>query len=344
MFEFALEGKDESMNHSDIEKLKKFQAPVLEELGALERSIEESLECDIPLASDVCSYLKEGRGKRIRPTVLFLAARSLGGSKDDLVTSGMAIELIHTATLIHDDILDGHDFRRNRPTVYARWGTKTATIIGDFLYTKAFSSLADARLFEVMDILAKVTNTICVGEILQLEQRNNLDLNEQNYIDIISKKTASLFSASCECGAVLAGEKNGNREIYSDFGMNIGLAFQITDDIFDYIADEEAIGKPVGSDFSDGRFTLPFIKAFVNAPNAAQKKIEELVGVDQRRQSKWPEIVSFVKDYGGVEYSIEMARGFGTRAKGFLSRIKPSLERDALAMAADYIVERVNGF
>jgi len=256
----------------------------------------------------------------------------------------MAIELIHTATLIHDDILDGHDFRRNRPTVYARWGTKTATIIGDFLYTKAFSSLADARLFEVMDILAKVTNTICVGEILQLEQRNNLDLNEQNYIDIISKKTASLFSASCECGAVLAGEKNGNREIYSDFGMNIGLAFQITDDIFDYIADEEAIGKPVGSDFSDGRFTLPFIKAFVNAPNAAQKKIEELVGVDQRRQSKWPEIVSFVKDYGGVEYSIEMARGFGTRAKGFLSRIKPSLERDALAMAADYIVERVNGF
>ena len=163
-------------------------------------------------------------------------------------------------------------------------------------------------------------------------------------MDIISKKTASLFSASCECGAVLAGERNGNRELYSDFGMNIGLAFQITDDIFDYIADETKIGKPVGSDFSDGRFTLPFIKAFGNAPNEAQKRMRKLVGIGLHRKSKWPEIVSFVQDYGGVEYSIEKARDFGIKAKDFLSRMNPSLERDALAMAADYIVERINGF
>jgi len=329
------------MNSGDREKLKQFQQLVAPELDALEKSIEEALQCDTPLIDSICSYLKEGRGKRIRPTVLFLAAKSAGSPNGNLIPAGLAVELIHTATLIHDDILDEHVFRRGRPTVYARWGGKVATIIGDFLYTKAFSRLADEGLFELMGILAKVTNTICVGEINQLEQRLNLHMSEEGYIDVIMKKTASLFSASCECGAILGGEKNGHRKLYSGFGENVGVAFQITDDIFDYIGDEKDIGKPVASDFSDGRITLPFITAFRNAPEEARGRVRELLLTDFEKTS-WSEIVSFVQNYGGVEYSIKRARDFGSKAKEYLEAVSPSAERDALSEAVDYVVERVS--
>jgi len=328
------------MERVEGEKIRSFQQLVSSELEELEIALEKALRCDTPLLRDVCSYIREGKGKRIRPTVLFLAARSAGNPDGELIPAGVAVELIHTATLIHDDILDEHMMRRGRPSVYARWGSKTATIVGDFLYTRAFTILATLKLYELMKILAEVSNTICIGEILQLEQRRNLHMSEEGYIDVITKKTASLFSAACECGAIIGGEKNGNRKIFSRFGENIGVAFQITDDLYDYLGDEEKIGKPVGSDFSDGRITLPFIKAYGNAPNNVRERMIELLEVEFDRAS-WPEIVSFVQNYGGVEYSIRRARDFGEKAKFYLLSIAPSIERDALEMAADYIIDRV---
>ena len=332
------------MNHSDIKKLLPIQSLVQGELESLETRLQKIIDSDVPLIENICAYLNDRPGKRIRPTILFLTARSAGDPEHTIVTAGLAIELIHTATLVHDDIIDDHMTRRGKPTVYARWGSDAATLIGDYLYSMAFSILAEARMFDIMDILARVTHEMSVGELMQLQLRRTLDLSEDRYMDMIHRKTAALFSASCECGALLAGERNGHRNLYSRFGENVGLAFQIVDDLFDYVAAEADLGKPTASDFSDGRVTLPFIRAFRNAPEPARKRVSDLFTVSFDKKKHWGEVVTFVQSYGGVEYSLRKAKDFAERAKGQLRDVSSSPERDALFVASDYIVERVHAF
>jgi octaprenyl-diphosphate synthase len=332
------------MDQSDIKKPPPIQSLVREELELLEGRLQEILRSDVPLLDHICRYLNEKPGKRIRPTVLFLAARSAGTPDEKLITAGLAVELVHTATLIHDDIIDDHQVRRGRPTVYARWGADAATLTGDFLYSMAFARLAEAGMFDVMNILARVTHDMSVGELLQLELRRNLDLSEDRYMDMIYRKTASLFSASCESGALLGGELNGGRSAYSRFGKNVGFAFQIVDDLFDYIASDTMIGKPTASDFTDGRVTLPFITAFRNAPETERRRVTELFAGAFDRERHWGEVVRFVQSYGGVDYSMRRAKHFIERAKGHLRDIISSPERDALFTASDYVVERAYAF
>jgi len=332
------------MNQSDLNKLVPIQSLVQNELEILEKRLQGILLSDIPLIENICSYLNDRPGKRIRPTVLFLTARSAGRTEKDLITAGLAVELVHTATLVHDDIIDDHKVRRGRPSVYAKWGSDAATLIGDFLYSMAFACLAEARMFDVMDILARVTHQMSIGEIMQLQLRRTLDISEAHYLDMIYKKTASLFSASCECGALLGGEQNGHRSRYSRFGKNMGLAFQIVDDLFDYIAVDSRLGKPTASDFSDGRVTLPFITAFRNAPEPARQRVSDLFTVSFDKKKHWNEVVTFVQDYGGVEYSLRKAKHFVERAKDHLREVTSSPERDALFVATDYVVERAHAF
>mgnify|MGYP001031587844 CR=1 FL=1 len=329
------------MESSKIDALGAFQSLVREELETLEKRLGDTLRSDVPIIGEICTGINDVSGKRVRPTVLFLAARSLGTAEEDIVTAGLAVELIHTATLIHDDIIDDHSFRRGKPTIYSTWGHNVATIMGDFLYSKAFAILGEARLYEIMTILSNVTHVMSVGEMMQLQHRKNINVSEDGYIDIIQMKTASLFSASCECGASFSGGGNGHRASYSAFGENIGLAFQITDDLFDYLAADEAIGKPTASDFADGRVTLPFITAFRNAPENARKRVQDIFREGFESGSDWNDVVLFVQDYGGIEYSLEKARGYRERAKGHLVEISPSPERDALHLAADYVVDRI---
>ncbi|MBN2070355.1 MAG: polyprenyl synthetase family protein [Candidatus Krumholzibacteriota bacterium] len=314
------------------------------ELSLLEEMLRLALHSDVPLIEDICDHIRSTPGKRLRPNILFLASKSLGGSSEAPMIAGMAVELIHTATLIHDDIIDGHMLRRGEETVYARWGNNVATIMGDFLYSKAFASLGDAGLYEIMEILARTTNIMSVGEMMQFQQTKNIEMSEAGYMDMIYSKTASLFSASSECGAVIGsgGSPNGFRKPYASFGRNIGLAFQITDDLIDYLAIDEQVGKPTASDFSDGRVTLPFITAFRNAPATKKERMRELFHYGFDKDADWGEIISFVRGYGGVEYSYRRAQELGARAKASLDTITPSRERDALCMAADYVIGRVD--
>ena len=334
------------MEPIDNDRCNIFQDPVRSELDILEDRLRDTLHSDIPLIDDICRHINRIPGKRLRPNILFLASRSTGGEKSAALTAGMAVELIHTATLIHDDIIDNHLVRRGQETVFAKWGNNIATIMGDFLYSRAFTSLSEVGLHELMAILARATNIMSVGEMLQFQQAGQIDVDEASYMDMIYGKTASLFSASSECGAVIGTDGNGDgtRESYSGFGKNVGLAFQITDDLFDYIAVDELIGKPVASDFTDGRVTLPFITAFRNAPDLKKKRVSELFHVGVKEESDWGEVVSFVQSYGGVEYSLNKARELGEKAKDSLSSISPSRERDALCYTADYITERVLPF
>ncbi len=332
------------MEASNLDALRAFQLLVRDDLESLEGQLQDVLRSDVRIIEEICGGLNDVSGKRVRPTVLFLAARSLGYAEESMVTAGLAVELIHTATLIHDDIIDDHSIRRGKPTIYSTYGHNVATIMGDFLYSKAFAILGGAGLYEIMTILSRVTHIMSIGEMMQLQHRKNINVSEDGYLDIIQMKTASLFSASCECGASFSDNGNGHRSRYSAFGENVGLAFQITDDLFDYLAVDEVIGKPTASDFADGRVTLPFITAFRNAPEKARKRVRDLFSSGFETHSDWNDVVLFVQDYGGIEYSLEKARGYGERAKGCLDGISPSPERDALHLAADYVVDRIVPF
>ncbi len=319
------------------------QTPVRKELTYLENVFRASLHSEIPLIEEICDSIRNVPGKRLRPVILFLISKSLDGPFEETVTAGLGVELIHTATLVHDDIIDRHMTRRGRATTYSTWGNEIATIIGDFIYSKAFACLGEEGLFNVMEILSRASNIMSMGEMMQFQQSRNIYLSEEGYLDLIYRKTASLFSASGECGVAVSGRGAGSdeRNAYSFYGENLGLSFQITDDLFDYIALDETIGKPVASDFSEGRVTLPFISAFRNAPESKKRRVSELFLVDFNKDLHWNEVVSFVQDYGGVEYSLKKARELGDTAKDSLSNMESSVEKDALCFTVDYVVERI---
>jgi len=332
------------MNLTDAHSFERFRAPIRDELETLEQAFRSVLQSEIPIIQEICTALAQSPGKRIRPGILLLASRSAGGDPVAAGTAGLAVELIHTATLLHDDIIDGHMVRRGRPTVYARWGATAATIMGDFLYSKAFTCLGEVGLEEVMAVLARVTNAMSVGEMIQLQHRRDLNIGEDGYMELIHRKTAALFSAAGECGALTGVRAQEHREGLSCYGENVGLAFQITDDLIDYLAPDRSVGKPVASDFSEGRVTLPFITAFRNASGDGRRRVEELFRNGFDPELHRDEVVGFVRDFGGIDYSLRRAGEFARKAKDSLSGIRPSPERDALCFAADYIVDRVRRF
>ncbi len=332
------------MNALDSKDLNTFQAPVIRELEALESDLKDALRSDLPLLQEISAALTEAPGKRIRPNMLFLASRCAGGSPEKAAAAALAVELIHTATLLHDDILDAHMTRRGRPTVFARWGADSAMIMGDYLFSKAFARLGEAKLDSAIEILAKVTNLMSLGELIQLQTRKDIDVSEEDYMEMIYRKTASLFSAASECGALTGNGSEKFRSEFASFGENIGLAFQITDDLLDYLAADVQIGKPIASDFTEGRVTLPFISAFRNAPEESRERVRELFHSSFDDEANWNEVVSFIQNYGGIEYSLNKARELGEKAKGALTPVSPSRERDALCFAADYIVHRISPF
>ncbi len=328
-------------DNSDDISLDPIKSTVKYELDSLEKKLKSALRSDVSLLDNICDSLISNPGKRLRPNVLFLAARNADGDPEKSITAGFAVELIHTATLIHDDIIDDHDFRRGRPTVSSKWGRNIAIIIGDYLYSRAFSALSREGLWEVMSILARATNAMSVGEMLQFQHKRDVDVSEKSYLNLINKKTASLFAAACESGAILGPNGGCNRNEYSMFGENIGLAYQITDDLFDYLAAEEYMGKPVAADLFGGKVTLPFITSYKNAPENVKLRVSDILRRGFDKEGCWDEMLLFIKNYGGVEYSIEKARNFGEKAKTFLNTLSPSPETELLCYTADYIVERI---
>jgi len=332
------------MNVHDQDGLDRFQAPVRAELQDLEESLSDALRSDIPLLQEIASALVRAPGKRIRPNMLLLAARCSGGCAGQAAVAALAVELIHTATLLHDDILDGHMTRRGMPTVFARWGADSAMIMGDFLYSKAFAHLGTAGMGDAIGVLAGVTNLMSTGELLQLQFRKDIDISEENYLEMIYRKTASLFAAAAECGALTGNGSEKFRAEFAGFGRSVGMAFQITDDLLDYLAADVQIGKPIASDFTEGRVTLPFISAYRQASPESRKRVGELFRSSFNDEERWNEVISFVTDNGGIEYSLDMARSLGEEAKDALAHVPSSLEKDALCSAADYIVLRMTPF
>jgi len=321
-------------------ELKVPQEPVLKELQQVEEELESALQSDRPLIQKVGNHLLATRGKRFRPTLLLLSATLNGTVPPLAICAATVVELIHTATLIHDDSIDSSELRRGSPTVNYVWDDDVSIAMGDLIYSKAFSILVKNEMYDAMRVLAEASHRMSVGELHELEKRNDLDITEEDYMTIIADKTASLISASCEIGAMLGNPEDGARACFSKYGHAVGLAFQITDDLFDFVGHAIETGKNVGNDVRGGKFTLPLIAALKNATSKDRARMHNIVTLGDVADGRWEELLALMDEYDGIEYSKEKALAYAAEAKRTIRPFESSPCYKHLCSAVDYTVER----
>jgi octaprenyl-diphosphate synthase len=322
-------------------RVQDFRALVQSELDAVEDFLKTCCtESGVPLIDEVWEHLLQAPGKRLRPILLLLSARAHGRIGESAIVAGAVVEMIHTATLIHDDIVDKALLRRGQPSVNSRWHDGIALMMGDFLYSKSFQLFTAAGLEREMELLASTTNRMSIAEMMQFQYHTKLDMREEEYMLLIHEKTAALIEASCALGAMTA--QHDGVEAIRAYGRDVGLAFQITDDLLDYRGDADVVGKPVGGDLREGKVTLPLIAALRNAPAPARARIERSIRSGEVFNGQWGIVADFVATHGGIEYALSRARAYGRDAKAALGRLEPTPEREALDAAVDFIVSRYN--
>ncbi len=326
----------------DRVKLQSLQEWIAADLLDLEAEIDGLLSGELPLLQEICAHLAQGKGKRFRPTLLLITSKHQERASAEALFAAACIEVVHTASLVHDDFIDDASTRRGLPTINRQWGPSAALIVGDWLYCKVFALMTDRDMFDAMKIVARTCHSMSLAEMMQLERRHRLDLPEQDYLTIIQRKTASVIEASCEIGALLNPHLRSHVAQLARYGREVGLAFQITDDIFDYLGDDRRLGKPVGGDWREGRITLPFLAAWREAEAGERRQLEEAITASQTPEALWPEVKSFVQRHGGVEIAHQRARLHGAQAQQAIESIDVRPQRDILANAAEYVLGRLN--
>lgn len=316
------------------------------DMTAVDALIRARLASDVALINAVGEHIVGGGGKRLRPMLHVLAARAAGYADDhtgeEHIQLAAVIEFIHTATLLHDDVVDGSDLRRGRKTANALWGNAASVLVGDFLYSRAFQLMVELERIRVMRILADTTNAIAEGEVLQLLNLGNADTDESAYLRVIERKTAVLFAAATQLGGVLAGLPAAQENALRDYGLQLGFAFQITDDLLDYVSDARTIGKNIGDDLAEGKPTLPLIYAIERAAPAQAAVLRDALrnAGQPDRLSSLEAIVDTIRHSGAIECVRSRANAHAQAARAALSALPPSRYRDALDALAVYAVER----
>lgn len=318
--------------------LAQIQEPVLARLEQITDELRRIVLSDFPAIAEINDYLLLARGKLFRPTLLLLSNEVGGAPSPDAVPIAAAVELVHLATLVHDDAVDHSVLRRGMPTVNALWNHQTAIIMGDYLYSRSVTELALLGRVEWVRVLARAANEMSVGEMRQLMAADALNFTEAEYYRLIACKTASLMSAACEMGA-LAGDETF-RETLARFGHFLGMAFQIADDVLDYTETEAVTGKPSGHDLREHKVTLPLIAALSVMDSAARKEIEAFFAEVEPSDEGISRVVELVREHGGIEYARRRAEGYGARAAAALESLPPSEATEALRDAVAYAVDR----
>ena len=308
------------------------------DMAAVDALIRRRLASDVVLVNQIGEHIVAAGGKRLRPMLLLLAARSLGHAGPDAHQLAAVIEFIHTATLLHDDVVDESDLRRGRKTANALWGNAPSVLVGDFLYSRSFQLMVELDRIEVMRILADTTNAIAEGEVLQLLHVRNPDTDEAAYLRVIERKTAVLFAAATRLGALLAGADADLQQRLHDYGMNLGYAFQIADDVLDYSADEADLGKHLGDDLAEGKATLPLIHAIAHSPPEVAGRLR--VVVEQGDATAMPEVLAAIDATGGLDYSRARANEYAEAAERALEGLEDNDGVAALRGLAHYAVDR----
>ncbi|MGH8234689.1 MAG: octaprenyl diphosphate synthase [Rhodanobacteraceae bacterium] len=308
------------------------------DMAQVDRMIRQRLHSDVVLINAIGEHIVGGGGKRLRPMLHVLAAHAAGYKGDAHVELAAVIEFIHTATLLHDDVVDGSDLRRGRKTANAAWGNAASVLVGDFMYSRSFQMMVELDRMEVMRILADTTNSIAEGEVLQLLNIGKAETDEAAYMRVIERKTAVLFSAATQLGGVLAGLPEEQSLALRRYGTQLGCAFQIADDLLDYVSDADTLGKNIGDDLAEGKPTLPLIYAIQRSTPMQAELLRN--AITSQRLSALDVIVDAIRNSGALERTRARAQVHADAAHAALEVLPPSEYRDALAGLADYAVER----
>ncbi|MGH8195892.1 MAG: octaprenyl diphosphate synthase [Woeseiaceae bacterium] len=308
------------------------------DLRAVDDLIRESLQSDVALVSQVSEYIVTGGGKRLRPLIVLLAARALGYAGRRHIHAAAIIEFIHTATLLHDDVVDSSARRRGRDTANTVFGNQASVLVGDFLYSRAFQMMVDVGRMRVMRILADATNTIAAGEVMQLMNVHDPEISENSYRQVIYRKTARLFEAGAQIAAVLADRHPEDEAAMICYGRNLGTAFQLVDDALDYGASPDELGKNLGDDLAEGKMTLPLIYAMENASASDRKMIRSAIEADGLE--RLAEIQGVIEATGALQYTAARAQEAADLAIDSLAVIPASEHRQALIAIAEFAVKR----
>lgn len=299
----------------------------------------QEIASPVPLIQTIAQYLINSGGKRLRPILVLLSTRAVGSTEPgEAQELAVVLEFIHSATLLHDDVIDHSTQRRGRQTANAIWDNTAAVLVGDFLYSRAFQILARRSNVPVMKVLANATNRLAEAEVLQLSFTNNPDISEQNYFDVIDGKTAQLYAAAAQVGAIVATSELEKQEALRNFGWHLGMAFQIIDDVLDYSAKEDKLGKNLGDDLSEGKTTLPLIYALKNASFAQQKIIRDaIINADK---SQFHEIIEILNSTKALELSAQAAHRFAEKAQEDLAILTDSPYKTALLELTRFVLRR----
>jgi len=317
-------------------------APVQSDLKEFENGFLDTLQSEVDLINEVIKYVAEHRGKRMRPALVFLVARMLGHLDEKGMEAARIVELIHTATLIHDDVVDESEMRRGADSVNQVWTNKISILVGDFLFSQVLNKMIRINNSLVNQIISRVTTQMSEGELLQIQQSQNLQLDEKSYFQMISDKTASLIAAACQIGAIVGSDySNNTMKKFRDFGNYLGCAFQIQDDLLDYIGNQKITGKPVGNDIKENKITLPLIYAIHKNGTFPTEKLHNLLS-----QSKTEEVVTEVRDLvidsGGVEYAQNKANEFVDLALEILQPFENNTYKNSLEDLVQFAAVRSN--
>jgi octaprenyl-diphosphate synthase len=308
------------------------------DLERVDQEFRNNLRSHVPIIAAIGEHLLESGGKRVRAKLLLLSAKLCGYSGENHISMASLIEFIHTATLLHDDVVDNAKLRRGVKSANAKWGNEACVLVGDFLFTKCFSRMVESNNWRILHTISKATTIIAEGELEELIRTNDLSLTEEKYLTIIARKTAHLISAATQIGAILGNASGEKEDALAKFGMDVGIAFQLIDDNLDYISHKS--GKEIGIDLQEGKVTLPLIFTLKHCDPGEKALIQETVSVQPITKEAFFRVSKVIERYRGVQYTWEKAKEYVERAKGYLQLFPNSREKEALCTLADYVLER----
>ncbi len=318
----------------------KILAAVETDFQAIEKALSENLTPYYKLVSDVAGHILFSGGKRLRPLLMVLSARICGYQGVEDKKFSTIFEYLHTATLLHDDIVDDADMRRGSKVAHKLWDNSTTVLTGDFLLARGLSIAAQTGLIQVIEVIADITENMSQGEIRQLEKKGNITLSEAAYMDIIERKTAVLFRGACKTGALIAGASNAWTKALTRYGYHLGMAFQMADDLLDYTLDTKTLGKETGADLKEGKLTLPVIHALDNADNRQRDRMIQIIENDCFSKSDFKTLIGILRQTGGIAYTRQLAADHVEKAKEAISFFESSRTKAVLLDIADYALTR----
>lgn len=314
--------------------------PIKKDLAEVESVIQRHTGSSVSYVTSIAEYVIKNGGKRLRPILCLFASRLAGATGPKVVDCAAAMEFFHTATLMHDDVIDNAKIRRGKTSANSRWGNQVAVLVGDFFYCQASSLLVGTGNLRIIKLVTNAMLATTEGEILEISKSNDLATTEEDYLKIVTEKTAILMATSCAIGGILGNVSEEYTTALGEYGRSLGVAFQLADDVLDYISDDNAFGKTQGTDLREGKLTLPLIVALRHCSNDERRLIKDVLIADSLDDMRLREVISIITKYGGIESTLDMAKSYIQKAASALHPFKPSMEKEALAALASYVIDR----